>query len=117
VPLLLIVQRNKELIDTAKFARHPGFYGCMLVLALTNLEVLKLIPWRDAKYDGFPTSRLLALTFFTTFAEDIPQVMIPLTLWVIAHPHFSPHSGVPPPLWCRRCCSSRTSSSTSPSPT
>ena len=27
----------------------------------------------ETKYDGFPTSRLLALTFFTTFMEDIPQ--------------------------------------------
>ena len=75
-PLLLIVAKNRELIDMDTFARHPSFYGCMMVLALTNLEVLKLIPWRETKYDGFPSSRLLALTFFTTAFEDLPQAVL-----------------------------------------
>ena len=75
-PLLMIVTQSRELIDMDTLARYPGFYSCMLVLALTNLEVLKLMPWRDGKYDGFPTSRLLALTFFTTFAEDAPQTVL-----------------------------------------
>ena len=75
-PLLLIVAKNRDLIDMDTFARHPSFYACMLVLALTNLEVLKLIPWRETRYDGFPSSRLLALTFFTTAFEDIPQTVL-----------------------------------------
>ena len=50
---------------------------------LTNLEVLKLIPWRETKYDGFPTARLLALTFFTTFFEDIPQAVLQVTFLIV----------------------------------
>ena len=75
-PLLMIVMQSRELIDMDTLARYPGFYACTLVLALTNLEVLKLFPWREGKYDGFPTSRLLALTFFTTAFEDIPQAVL-----------------------------------------
>ena len=82
-PLLFIIARNRELLDTHKFSRHSSFYGCMLVLALTNLEVLKLIPWKENKYDGFPTSRLLALTFITTAIEDIPQAILQISFLVI----------------------------------
>ena len=76
VPLTLLLWRNRPLIDSGKFGQSPGFYGILLVLALTNLEVLKLIPWRENRYDGFPTAKILGFTFFTTFVEDIPQAAL-----------------------------------------
>ena len=76
VPLTLLLWRNRPLIDSTKFGQSPGFYGILLVLALTNLEVLKLIPWREHRYDGFPTAKILGFTFFTTFVEDVPQASL-----------------------------------------
>jgi len=76
VPLVYVLYTYSQMIDSPIFSRHASFYGCLLVLTLTNLDLLKLLPWREVRFDGLPTARVLALTFFTLFAEDLPQTVI-----------------------------------------
>ena len=76
VPLAVVIITARGLLDSETFSRYPSFFGCLLVLALTNLELLRLLPWNEKRYDGLPTPRVLAVTFLTSVIEDIPQVVL-----------------------------------------
>ena len=82
VPLAVLVLRDRAYMDAQTFARYPSFFGCLLVLATSNVELLRLLPWHEQRFDGFPTLRLLALSFISSIMEDIPQVV--LQIYVIA---------------------------------
>ena len=56
--------------------RRPLFHIIVSVMSLTNLEVLRMLPWRKTTYDGLPTQRMLGLTFLVTFCEDVPQLIL-----------------------------------------
>ena len=57
--------------------KHPASTA-LSYLAVTNLELLKVLPWTTRRYDSLPTPGVLMLTFFTTFFEDIPQLVLQL---------------------------------------
>ena len=52
--------------------------GLISCFAITNLELLKVLPWRERAFDSLPSRAILVLTFFNTFFEDIPQLTIQL---------------------------------------
>ena len=81
LPMLLSVVPVTRLMrsglrDMGAWNQDRSFYWLLTSLSLTNLEFLKLVPWVDDKYDGFPRSWMLKSTFFTTVVEDIPQIVL-----------------------------------------
>ena len=64
------------MIDNELWRRRPLFHIIVSVMSLTNLEVLRMLPWRKTTYDGLPTQRMLGLTFLVTFCEDVPQLIL-----------------------------------------
>ena len=66
LPLVKIV-RAKRLIDDKRFSSHAAFYSSILFLSLSNLDLLRLIPWQTRgrtgeqkrlKWDGFPSMQV-----------------------------------------------------------
>ena len=68
------------LLDWKDFMGQVGLYGVILVMAVTNLEVLVCLPWkkknRAVDYDGFPERWLMRLTYISVIVEDLPQLVI-----------------------------------------
>jgi len=66
-----------------RMAMANGFYAAVLVLALTNAEMLQVLPWSygPGKYDGLPDRQLMvAAWLIPTLLEDIPQLSIQILL-------------------------------------
>ena len=64
------LERMKEL---------SAFYAFVLLVALTNMELMRLLPWRKAPtmYDGLPDKRLmLRVWVLVVCLEDVPQLAI-----------------------------------------
>ena len=56
-----------------------SFYAGVLLLSLTNMELLRVLPWRKgyALVDGLPDQRLmLRIWLAVMFLEDLPQLTI-----------------------------------------
>ena len=55
-----------------------GQVAFVLSLALTNIELLKVLPWKaeSAQFDGFPTRKLLGVVIAISLLEDIPQLVL-----------------------------------------
>ena len=61
-------------------ARAP-FYAFVILVALTNMEAMRVLPWRagTGDFDGLPERRMLLQVWLTVmFLEDIPQFCIQL---------------------------------------
>ena len=56
-----------------------------LILAATNLELIRLLPWsaKSRDFDGLPTAGVLKATYISTFTEDVPQVAMQITYLVV----------------------------------
>ena len=54
-----------------------GQVAFVLSLALTNIELLKVLPWKaeSAHFDGSPTRKLLGVVIAISLLEDIPQLV------------------------------------------
>ena len=60
-----------------------AYYALVLLISLTNVEVLRVLPWRKgtAIFDGLPDRRLMVrMWLMVTFLEDIPQFCLQLIL-------------------------------------
>ena len=44
IPLTFAL-RSKENVDSARFAQHVALYSALIFLALSNLDLLQLVPW------------------------------------------------------------------------
>eukprot|EP00964_Phaeocystis_antarctica_P153555 scaffold121879_cov72-Phaeocystis_antarctica.AAC.1 len=54
-----------------------GQIAFVLLLALSNIELLNVLPWNtDDRFDGFPTRFLLGAVIAISLLEDIPQLII-----------------------------------------
>ena len=54
-----------------------GQIAFVLLLALSNIELLNVLPWNtDDRFDGFPTRFLLSAVIAISLLEDIPQLII-----------------------------------------
>ena len=77
-----VVLRSPHL-DTERLKELSAFYAFVLVVALTNMELLRLLPWREgpAMYDGLPDKRLMQrIWLLVTCLEDVPQLAIQVTV-------------------------------------
>jgi len=72
---LWLAMRSKALILEDKFGEHAAFYSAVLFLALSNLDLLRIVPWIRRSYDGFPTLWHLGLASVSLIFEDVPQLI------------------------------------------
>ena len=70
---------HSQFLDTERLKELSAFYAFVLLVALTNMELLRLLPWRQGPtmYDGLPDRRLmLRIWLLVMFLEDLPQLTI-----------------------------------------
>ena len=83
---VLVVLRSPHL-DTERLKELSAFYAFVLLVALTNMELLRLLPWRQGPtmYDGLPDKRLmLRIWLLVMCLEDVPQLAIQVTVLAIS---------------------------------
>jgi len=79
---VFVVLRSPHL-DTERLKELSAFYALVLVVALTNMELLRLLPWREGPtmFDGLPDKRLmLRIWLLVMCLEDVPQLAIQVTV-------------------------------------
>ena len=83
---VFVVLRSPHL-DSVRLKELSAFYAFVLVVALTNMELLRLLPWREGPimYDGLPDKRLmLRIWLLVLCLEDVPQLAIQVAVLTIA---------------------------------
>ena len=83
---VLVVLRSPHL-DYERLKELSAFYAFLLLVALTNMELLRLLPWRQGStmYDGLPDKRLmLRIWLLVMCLEDVPQLAIQVAVLTIA---------------------------------
>ena len=73
-----LVLRSPHL-DAERMKELSAFYAFVLLVALTNMELMRLLPWRKAPamYDGLPDKRLMLRVWVLVMClEDVPQLAI-----------------------------------------
>ena len=83
---VLVVLRSPHL-DSERMKELSAFYAFVLLVALTNMELLRLLPWRQGPtmYDGLPDKRLmLRIWLLVMCLEDLPQLAIQVTVLAIS---------------------------------
>ena len=78
VALVMLIPIWKANMDQQKFVDKASLYAVFLILAATNLELLRLLPWKSTStaFDGLPTAGVLRATYISTFTEDVPQIAL-----------------------------------------
>ena len=72
---------RSPLLDIHRLKERVPLYGFVILVALTNMEAMRVLPWRaDAgDFDGLPERRMMLQMWLTVmFLEDIPQFCIQL---------------------------------------
>ena len=83
---VLVVLRSPHL-DSERLKELSAFYAFVLLVALTNMELLRLLPWRQGNtmYDGLPDKRLmLRIWLLVMCLEDVPQLAIQVAVLTTA---------------------------------
>jgi hypothetical protein len=65
-----------DFIDWRLVKEHSNLYGVLSVMAIADVELIKLYPWRTHTYDGFPQMRGAVVVTCISLLEDIPQLII-----------------------------------------
>ena len=82
--LIVPVLRSPHL-DTGLLQERSAFYAFVLLVSLTNMEVLRVLPWQQgtAIYDGLPDQKLMVKVWLIVmFLEDFPQLCIQTVLTI-----------------------------------
>ena len=83
---VLMVLRSPHL-DSERLKELSAFYAFVLLVALTNMELVRLLPWRQGNtmYDGLPDKRLmLRIWLLVMCLEDMPQLAIQVAVLTTA---------------------------------
>ena len=74
---LFVVMRSK-LLDSTRMKEMAAFYAFMMLVSLTNMELLRFLPWRQGDlHDGLPDRKLMLRIFLAVMLlEDLPQLAI-----------------------------------------
>ena len=70
-------------LETGELQDLAAYYALVLLVALTNMEVLRVLPWREgtAIFDGLPDRSLMVRVWLTVMLlEDVPQFCLQLML-------------------------------------
>ena len=71
----IIIYHNENDLDKKASGQNALFYAIIVVLSATNPELIKLFPWTDHSYDGFPQKCLAVRVTILALVEDIPQLL------------------------------------------
>ena len=74
------MRESKTIIDWEKLKKYHSIYGLLIILSSTNIELVKLYPWKDRKYDGFPRFYLAVTVMGVALLEDVPQLVCQIML-------------------------------------
>jgi len=75
--VLYVLRKPHRHLNSERMRELPAFYAFILLVALTNMELLRLLPWEKNEYDGLPDKDLmLQIWLLVTFLEDVPQLTI-----------------------------------------
>jgi len=76
--LYLTLSKRDSLIDWNQVSSvsHRSILLAALALAPTNLEALQLVPWRERRLHGFPSSLTVVLGAIATFSGDPLQIAV-----------------------------------------
>ena len=83
---IVCVLRSPHL-DTELLQERSAYYALVLLVSLTNMEVLRALPWQKgtAIYDGLPDQKLMVKVWLIVmFLEDLPQLCIQTVLTIKA---------------------------------
>ena len=67
-----------DLIHWDRAGKNASLYATIIILSATNSELVKLYPWKENKFDGFPRSRLAIRVTQLALLEDLPQLIFQL---------------------------------------
>ena len=67
-------QSDGDIIDLTATGASASLYSLIMVLSGTNPELIKLFPWLEDSYDGFPRRWLAVRVTQLALLEDIPQL-------------------------------------------
>ena len=79
----IILALRLPLLNAEKLQDLSAFYAFVLLIAITNIEVLRILPWREgtANFDGLPDKGLMVRVWLTVMVlEDLPQFCLQLML-------------------------------------
>lgn len=65
--------------DWKALLSHSRLFAILAVLSSTDIELVKLFPWRSQIYDGFPHLWVPTALIGVTLLEDVPQLICQLT--------------------------------------
>ena len=71
-----------DLINWRNAGSNASLYSLIIILAATNSELVKLYPWTEHEYDGFPRKWLAFRVTFLAFLEDVPQLVCQLVFMI-----------------------------------
>ena len=74
-------------LNTDLLQERSSYYAFVLLVSLTNMEVLRALPWQKgtAIYDGLPDQKLMVKVWLIVmFLEDLPQLGIQTALTIKA---------------------------------
>ena len=70
------------LINWDNAGSNASLYALIIILSATNPELVKLYPWTEHAYDGFPTKWLAFRVMFLAVLEDLPQLVCQLIFMI-----------------------------------
>ena len=76
-------RHRDPLLDAQRLQELSPYYAFVILMALTNMEVLRVLPWQEgsATFDGLPDRRMMMRVWLTVvILEDIPQFCLQLVL-------------------------------------
>ena len=62
--------------EPRRAVQHAKLFAAVLVASGANLDLLRLLPWKATKHDGFPSARVLLLSQASIVLEDVPQAAL-----------------------------------------
>ena len=77
----IMLALHSPLLDARRMQDLAPYYAVVLFIALTNMEVLRVLPWQEgtATFDGLPDKRMMVRVWLVVMLlEDIPQFCIQL---------------------------------------
>lgn len=89
--LIWRVWTERRKLDTRRCTQHAWFYSLNLLLAISDMEVLKNLPWLKRSHDGLPSRCTMIIAVGVKVVEAPPQMAIAITFLLLVPSHT--------PLW------------------
>ena len=58
------------------YSKFSIIYSLITLLSISKLDLLILLPYTENSWKRFPDKKVLSWTLFSTFIEDLPQIIL-----------------------------------------